>query len=124
MRKWSKQGFLNPASSNDDGWYKFSIRPGEIERVIGFNVQYIIADCGNKIYLEFDPINIYLDANGGLDTKTNKAFAKKAIKDANERIKKIRKFTEAVVESEAEITAALRDYIDQVQEALDKTDRK
>lgn len=52
VRKWAKQGFLNPADSNDDGWFKFSIRPSKASPE--FSDCFIISDCSNKIYLEFN----------------------------------------------------------------------
>lgn len=52
IRKWGKQGFLNPADSNDDGWFKFSIRPSKGSP--GFSDYFVISDCSNKIYLEFN----------------------------------------------------------------------
>lgn len=117
MRGWSKQGFLNPASSNDDGWYKFSVRPGKGSRYIDMSIQYIISDCSNKAYLEFSPSSVAINDDGSVMRKSD---AKEAIVDAKERIKKIRKFNNAVAESAVKIEDALEQFIADVETALDK----
>jgi hypothetical protein len=116
MRGWSKQGFLNPASSNDDGWYKFSIRPDTRKSVISVDIQYIIADCSNKSYLDFGSENVYLNDDG---TINNRSQAKRAIKDAKARIKKIQKFNKVVAESAVAIEQSLEQFIADVETALD-----
>ena len=112
MIKWSKQGFLNPASSNDDGWFKFSIRPKFNKwGNKGLDIQYIISDCSNKIYLEFGPDNVYLDSAGGLNDLSG---AKSALASIKTRRKKIRLFASAVAQSAEKIEAALDAYEEQI----------
>jgi hypothetical protein len=118
MRKWSKQGFLNPADSNDDGWYKFSIRPKVSGRnSLGLSIQYIISDCSNKIYLEFEPDYISTNSDG---TPYSIEDAKRALKSVEVRRKKIRDFAAAVALSAEKIEGALDEFADVVQASIDK----
>jgi hypothetical protein len=119
LRKWSKQGFLNPADSNDDGWFKFSIRPRikDYRNSIGVGIQYIISDCSNKIYLEFEPENIAINADGSV---YNPADAKRVLASIKVRRKKIRLFAEAVSLSAEKIEETLDEYEAMVLAAIEK----
>lgn len=117
MRKWSKQGFLNPADSNDDGWYKFSIRPKKYKNTLAVGIQYIISDCSNKIYLEFEPDNVALNTDG---SAYNVNDAREALASVKTRRKKIRDFAAAVAKSAEMIELVLDEYEAKVLEALDK----
>lgn len=121
MRKWGKQGFLNPATSNDDGWYKFSIRPKIRDNRLELNIQYIISDCSNKVYLEFEPNWVRLESDG---TVVDYSEAKETLKETAERIKKIRKFSAAVAESAERIEQALLEFQEQVEKAIDRSKRE
>lgn len=120
MRKWAKQGFLNPADSNDDGWYKFSIRPKMSKKSIGMSIQYIISDCSNKIYLEFDPDYVTIDAVTG--AAVDPAAARGALRFAETRKKKIRDFAAAVALSAEKIEESINEYQVRVSQALDRID--
>lgn len=122
MRKWSKQGFLNPADSNDDGWFKFSIRPYHLSpgKRLGFGVQYIISDCSNKIYLEFGPDSVQVGKDGRIDDKATNV--ENALQSIKERRKKIRSFSSAVAKVCAMIEENLDDYERQIMELLNKED--
>ena len=119
MRKWSKQGFLNPADSNDDGWYKFSIRPlgRHRNRTIGFNMQYIISDCSNKIYLEFEPDMVSINDDGSA-YKVGDALD--ALKDIKARRKKMKDWVAAVNLAGEKLEEAMDTYEAQVLDAIDK----
>lgn len=117
MRKWSKQGFLNPADSNDDGWYKFSIRPKSNRNSLGIGIQYIISDCSNKIYLEMEPDYISINSDG---TPYNVDDAKRALKSIEVRRKKIRGFAAAVAQSAEKIEEALDHYAIALEASIDK----
>lgn len=127
MRKWAKQGFLNPADSNDDGWYKFSIRPKNETYSgggsIGCSIQYIISDCSNKIYLEFEPNYITLRHDGGANSIVD---AKRSLKSVAVRRKKIRDFAKAVAQSAEKIEQALDAHeasvLNAIEIALDRED--
>lgn len=68
--KFGIQRFLNPVDSSDSGFMKLSLRPRDHGmrrpkskeiRYIGHSVTYQLADCGERIYLEFsygDYVNI------------------------------------------------------------------
>lgn len=113
MRKWAKQGFLNPADSNDDGWYKFSIRPKKDKWRMGLGIQYIISDCSNKAYLEFEPDQINLDGNGR-PHPDRVDDAKRVLVSIKTRRKKIKDFAAAVALSAEKIEEALDSYEEQV----------
>jgi len=117
MRKWSKQGFLNPADSNDDGWYKFSIRPKKSKSSVELDIQYIISDCSNKIYLEFEPDCILLEDNGGMRSPERYTAVMKSIEA---RRKKNRLFADAVAKAAEQIEKALDEYEEEVIRALDR----
>lgn len=110
MRKWSKQGFLNPADSNDDGWFKFSVRPrhGKADSSLGLGIQFIISDCSNKIYLEFEPNNVFIGPTGKLESRPDQIV--RALQSIKERRKKIRLFAKAVADAAAVIEENLDDY--------------
>jgi hypothetical protein len=116
MSKWSKQAFLNPADSNDDGWYKFSVRPSKHLKSIGLSIQYIISDCSNKIYLEFGPDSIAIESDGGAK---DISYAQDALKDITDRRKKIKAWGAAVAKSVEMIEKNLNDYEVEVLHALD-----
>lgn len=116
MRKWSRQGFLNSADSNDDGWFKFSIRPKKDAYRIGMGIQYIIADCSNKIYLEFEPDYVALSDDGGVKDLPD-AF--EALKSVDTRRKKIQRLAGAVAQSAEKIEEALSDYEVKLLDAID-----
>lgn len=120
LRKWSKQGFLNPADSNDDGWFKFSIRPRgrDYRNSLGVSIQFIISDCSNKIYLEFEPENIAVNADG---SAYNPADAKRVLTSIKVRRKKIRLFAEAVRAAAEKIEETLDSYEDIVVAAIEKS---
>ena len=118
MRKWAKQGFLNPADSNDDGWYKFSIRPKKNKWSLGLSIQYIISDCSNKAYLEFEPDYVPLDEDGGLK---NDEDYRKVIKSIKARRKKINDFAAAVAKSAEMINLNLDEFEAEVEKAFDIT---
>lgn len=121
MRKWSKQGFLNPADSNDDGWYKFSIRPKKNKWSLGLGIQYIISDCSNKIYLEFEPDYVPLDNDGGIKDTSE---YKKAVESVKARRKKNRDFVAAVVKAGEMIEQNLSEFEDALNDALDITNAR
>lgn len=117
MRKWAKQGFLNPADSNDDGWYKFSIRPKKTRWSIGMSIQYILSDCSNKIYLEFEPTYIALDDEdgGAKDVES----AKSVLDSIKVRRKKNNDFAAAVAKAAEMINQNLDEFEQDVLNALD-----
>lgn len=123
MRAWSLQKFLNPASSNDDGWFKFSIRPNSDSRRRKGparrhpSIQFIISDCSNKIYLEFEPETIYLDGDE-LISKTSK---KRTLDSIKARRKKIHLFADSIETARWKIVEALDEFEDYV-EGLDTND--
>lgn len=123
MRKWSKQGFLNGADSNDSGWFKFSIRPrtddyGDSHR--GFSVVCKIADCSEQIHLDFAPESLYVDAYGRPDSLKRAARVKTSIANRRKKIALFAaavqtfadKYNEALDEYEAEVDAAIQKRID------------
>lgn len=120
MRKWARQGFLNPADSNDDGWYKFSIRPKSETYSgggsLGFSIQYIISDCSNKIYLEFEPNYVTLRTDGGVNSVVD---ARRSLKSIATRRKKIRDFAKAVAQSAEKIEQALDEHQANVEYAIE-----
>jgi len=118
MRKWGKQGFLNSADSNDDGWYKFSIRPKVSKGSLEVDIQFMIADCSNKVYLDFEPDYLTLEDDGSLRDVER---AKAALKGIDRRIKKARSFADAVVDGTRKIEEALLEYEALIQKALDKS---
>lgn len=62
MRSWGKQAFLNPVSSVDSGYIKFSIKRKDSKEkkndVHPYSIKFRIADCSEHIELDFD-INSY-----------------------------------------------------------------
>ena len=122
FKKWGRQAFLNPADSNDDGWYKFSIRPrakgrGVYGGTIGFGVQYIISDCSNKIYLEFEPDNVSVEGDGACYSIPD---ARAALRSSKVRRKKIQDFAAAVAASAEKIIEALDEFDSQVEVSIQK----
>lgn len=86
--KWGIQKFLNDVDSDDDGWFKFSIRPyGNKQKGTGFgyNVLCTIGDCNTRIRLDFEPESLY-----------NFKDKKKVLADIKVRRKKIKLFRDAV----------------------------
>jgi hypothetical protein len=116
MRKWSKQGFLNPADSNDDGWYKFSIRPKKTKWNLGLGIQYIISDCSNKIYLEFEPNYVQLSDDGGMTKPEEYKAVNQSVAD---RVKKNRDFAAAVAKAAEMIEKNLLDFGEDLDRAFD-----
>lgn len=121
FKKWGKQGFLNPPDSNDDGWYKFSIRPRKRSNnyggTIGVGIQYIISDCSNKIYLEFEPNNVSIETNGAA---YNVHDAREALRSSKVRRKKIEDFYNAVAASHEKIIETLDEFDRQVEDAIQR----
>lgn len=106
IKKWGSQLFLNPPGSNDDGWAKFSIRPTPLKDYVGFTSAFIISDCSNKAYLEFDPGQWSISKLQS-DDRTDK---KEAVATVNEKLKKVRAFRRAIVIA-----------LDKFEEALEET---
>ena len=92
------QKFLNPSSSSDSGYVKFSILPrsrrGDQKRwiVTGHSVTWQMADCSEKIYLDFG-YGINLD---GLEYRTPIEDAKRGLTEIKDRRKKMKVFLDAV----------------------------
>lgn len=63
MRKFGVQKFLNDVSSAGNGWLKFNIIPGKAGH-IGFETNFILADCRERVEIEFEPRMVYRDAEG------------------------------------------------------------
>lgn len=99
--KWGIQKFLNDVDSDDDGWFKFSIRPYNKSgsgKAFGYNVYCTIADCSSRITLDFQPEHCYTDED-----------SHKVLKDIKVRRKKIKLFRDSV-----------NAFADKVLEMLDK----
>lgn len=59
MFKWGRQGFFSKVDSRDDGFFKFSIKAARLEDSVDFDVKFMMADCQERIRLEFDPLHYY-----------------------------------------------------------------
>ena len=87
MIKFGTQGFLNPVDSEDNGWWKFSIRqsdPEDYKDYVGHvSAKFIVADCSNQSHLEFQV--------GGLTTyrKVTKAMKDRALADVRNRRRRL-----------------------------------
>jgi hypothetical protein len=93
-RTYSRQAFLNPASSEDSGNYKFSLQkkdeiPGRV------TVIYRIADCSQHIELDFSVWGI---RDPDDPEKVTPAKIKSTIDFLEERRAKMRKWAKAVAE--------------------------
>ena len=125
MKKWSKQSFLNPADSNDDGWFKFSIRPKPFKKnprgsYAGVDIQFIVSDCSNKIYLEFAPRNVSINEAGFItETPENVQRVLQSIKN---RRKKIDLFANAVRDFQTNAHANLDAFEADIMDRLNKED--
>lgn len=113
MRNWGMQGFLNGVDSEDDGWFKFSIKKredasGKPFKSPVYSIYCRIADCSKSVNLEFGP-DIYGD--NSIKGMGNWQFAKKQVAARRAKVKKFRdavdKFAERVLESLDETEAWL-----------------
>ena len=112
--KWGRQAFLNPASSEDSGWYKFSIRPRRSGRTkaslknLGHSITFQIADCSNKIYLDMDWSGLYYAHLKDEELHTvSLSHVDEGLEDIKERRVKVRKFAEAIRQAAEKIEEAL-----------------
>lgn len=117
---WGKQNFLNPATSRDDGWFKFGLEFEASDRRIEINSKFCIADCSNKVDLEFD-LSIWKSSFGPEDFE-------KAIRKLRDRRAKALMFKEAVDEWYSEITKMYNAYErkmnKQIKEVTKKNEKK
>jgi len=120
MRKWSKQGFFNDADSNDSGFYKFSIRPRDNEwrNEIGFSTIFKMADCSERINLEFGPPSVYVRPDGGVERLGE---AKRALTKLKARRKKVKILREAINMYCDKIEEFFDQYEEEVNKAIEKT---
>ena len=113
MRAWGKQGFLNEPSSDDSGWFKFSVRPASRVGEIGYSFAFYIADCGEKISLDFwTTKGVLID---GRYTKKNLLAARG---DVKKRLKKVRLLRNVIVQAMNKFEEALLDTDRQLEEEL------
>lgn len=124
--RFGRQTFLNPPSSDDSGYVKFSIRPREAYRdrasrkrytPAGHQVTWQIADCNEKIFLEFG-------YGGMLDTQhyaTEEHEVREMLTKIKARRAKMRKFVKAVTDA-AEVYFKALDHDEQTM--LDYLDNK
>lgn len=89
-RSYSRQGFLNPADSEDSGYFKFSLKKKD-ERPGRVTVMYRLADCSSNIELDFSVWGLSKPDDDDAPQK-----ASEIIKMLEERRKKMRKFADAV----------------------------
>lgn len=109
MRAWGAQGFLNEPSSDDSGWFKFSVRPSHTPHDIGFSYVFKLADCSQHIDLDFWTDKAHRLEDGTYrDRDLNNT--RKAVK---RRLKKVRLLRRQIVAA-----------MDKFEEALLETDRR
>lgn len=113
---WGKQNFLNPVNSRDDGWFKLGLELEVSDRRIEVNSKFCIADCSNKIELEFD-LSIWKASFGPGDFD-------KEIRRLRERRAKALMFKEAIEEWYTEITAMYDAYERQMHKHMKKVNKK
>lgn len=116
MRSWGKQGFLNAPDDDDSGWYKFSVRPSKRAGDIGYSYVFYLADCHEKISLDFWTTK----SPRGEDGEYKKSHLLETRDDVKKRLKKVRLLREAVIAAMDKFEEALLDTDKQVQEELDK----
>lgn len=120
--KFGIQKFLNPADSNDSGYLKLSIRPREgmrrgTQSNAGHSVTYQLADCSDRIYLDFS-------YGGSVDFEsfsTSTEEVKRMKRSMNKRRRKMQLFVDAInkfadkyFEAMDEDEAVMDDYLAKV----------
>lgn len=112
MRPFGSQGFLNPPSSADSGWWKFSVRRSTKKDAVGrVNAVVLIADCSSRADLNFEVWGI----SKGKFTKDDVRLSLKDVKLKRAKIEKFRKAVNSMAdallvayeESEAELNDLL-----------------
>jgi hypothetical protein len=110
-RSYSRQGFLNPADSEDSGSYKFSLKkkdeiPGRVTAI------YRLADCSQHIELDFSVYGLSDPENASTEKIQNH------IKVIEQRRAKMQKFAKAVAEFANKYDDALALALDDLREYL------
>jgi hypothetical protein len=100
-RSYGRQGFLNPADSEDSGYFKFSLKKRD-EKPGRVTVVYRIADCSQNIELDFSVWGLNKPDEDDAPEK-----ASDIIKMLEARRKKMRKFADAVATFAAKYDEAL-----------------
>jgi len=100
MTTFSRQGFLNAATSPDSGYYKFSLKksnqtPGRV------TVCYRVADCSQHIELDFGTYGVF-DPDEATNAKIRLGLA-----EIKERRRKMQSYAKVVADFAEKYDAAL-----------------
>ena len=126
MRSWGSQKFLNPVNSGDDGWFKFSIRKKKRSKGVlvdfDYDTYFTMADCSNKINLEFDPESEYTTTiydNDPADRRKRRRDG--LLKSIAARRAKVDTLAKGVLEFQKKLNEALDEFEDELRN-MDLTD--
>lgn len=120
--KYGLQRFLNPPDSPDSGFMKLSIKPREKHgydksyKAIGHSVTYQLADCGERIFLEFGfggIFNVETYSTDAAETLTSMRAKRKKMVGF---VEAINKFAEKYLAALDKDEVALLEYIEKQKE--------
>lgn len=111
MTTFSRQGFLNAATSPDSGYYKFSLKksnkvPGRV------TVCYRVADCSQHIELDFGTYGVY-DVDEAPRTKIRLGLA-----EIKEHRRKMQSYAKVVADFAEKYDAAMAEAYEDLAEYL------
>jgi hypothetical protein len=112
-RTFSRQGFLNPATSPDSGHYKFSLIKKGLAAPGRVTVFYRIADCSQNIELDFGTYGI------GDKSKVAQSKIKECLSDITARRKKMQKFVGVVTTFAEKYDAAMAEAYEELKQYED-----
>lgn len=124
--KFGIQRFLNPVDSPDSGFMKLSIRPrsksgyGSDYKAIGHSVTFQLADCGERIFLEFGFGGIFNVKEFNTEAAESLASMRAKRKKMLGFVEAINKFSNKYLEALDKDEAALLEYIEKQKEHANK----
>jgi len=104
VKKYGKQGFFNPVDSDDDGSYKLSVRPAEIESRRP-QIYFKLRDCSKSVKFDLDTEDY--------DTYDGQHYdPAHEIDQAKRRLKKIKKMRRVFDEFLGHAEKTMIDYVE------------
>ena len=118
VKKFGIQQFLNHVHSGASGYVKFAIRPEKRDGAIGIEAEAQLADCTNKIYLEFEPRSLY-PSRGSAHNGDTRVYDKVAILKSKSSIRHMRQKVDKFRRSVVSFCNAMDESLDEMERQID-----